>query len=425
MNRTGSGALRVVLDARMPDGAYGGVQQWIIGVAEALSTLDGGGEEYLFLTLPGDDAWLRPFVRGACCIVESPPGASRSTWLGPARRRVAQVPGARAAWRAAKSVAARHRTVPGSDGTVERLEADVVHFPHQAGFVTTIPTLYQPWDLQHRHLPELFPRYERMRRDEAYRALCEAAATVITASTWVKRDIMAEYGIAAEKIAVVNVPPPTAAYEEPPPAEADQIRRRLGLPERFIYYPAQTWPHKNHHRLFQALGELRRSGLTVPLVCSGHSNEHERAAIRSAREAGVADSVKFMGFLTSREVVAVYRAADALVFPSLYEGWGLPIVEAFRAGLPVACSDTTSLPELVGDAAVVFDPHDVSAMADAVRAVWTDGALAARLAELGRQRANCFSWERVAATLRAHYRRVGGRRLDERDLTLLATEAIV
>jgi glycosyltransferase involved in cell wall biosynthesis len=241
----------------------------------------------------------------------------------------------------------------------------------------------------------------------------------------VRDDLVEQYGLDPDRIAVINVPPATAAYPEPSVDELEATRHRLQLPERFIYYPAQTWPHKNHRGLFRALGLLRRSGLAVPLVCSGHPNEHQRATTRAARDAGVADLVTFAGFLPPLDVMALYRLARAIVFPSLYEGWGLPILEAFRANLPVACSSVTSLPELVGDAALVFDPHDERAIADAVHAVWADDARREILAERGRRRAECFSWDRVAMTLRAHYRHVTGRTLDERDQSLLAAESRV
>lgn len=418
-------ALRTVLDARLPDGAYGGVQQWIIGLAEAFSSLAAGEEEYIFLVDPGHGAWLKPFVSGPCSIREAVTDRRSGRLASGLRSRVADLPGARAAWRAARSLSPRPPSLPVSDGTIEGLEADVVHFTFQDAFVTDVPSLYQPWDLQHRHLPQFFPPSERRRRDVTYRAFCEQASTVVAASRWVKRDLVELFGIDGGRIAVVNVPPPTSAYPEPDPDQLRTIRRDLGLPEKFVYYPAQTWPHKNHARLFQALGELRRSGLSIPLVCSGHRNEHHRAAVRAARDAGVAEAVTFLGFLTPLEIMVVYRSARALVFPSLYEGWGLPIVEAFRAGLPVACSNVTSLPELVADAAILMDPLDVGSIAEAIRELWTDDARAATLAGRGRLRAQCFSWAHVALTLRAHYRRVAGRRLEEPDRRLLAAGSVV
>jgi glycosyltransferase involved in cell wall biosynthesis len=113
------------------------------------------------------------------------------------------------------------------------------------------------------------------------------------------------------------------------------------------------------------------------------------------------------------------------VFPSLYEGWGLPIVEAFQTGLPVACSNVTSLPELVADAALVFDPRDLDAMAAAIRRLWIDDAFAAELIRLGHLRGACFSWYRTGLTLRALYRQVAGRPINEDDRRLVEAQPIV
>ena len=421
----GSG-LRVVLDARVWDGASGGVQQWVLGLASAFSSLEPSGDEYLFLVNAGREAWLTPFVSGACRIVATAAPEHRRSPVSSFRSQIAaRLPVIRTGWRRLKSARRRPVTLPISDGTVERLGADVVHFTFQDAFVTDIPSLYQPWDLQHVHLPEFFSNRERARRELTYRAFCAQAASIVTATNWVKRDVMAHYGVPPERIAVVDVPPVTSAYPELTPEAATAIGQRMQLPDRFLLYPAQTWPHKNHARLFQALGQLRADGLRVPLVCSGQRNEHHAAVLRAAREAGIGNDVQLVGFVTPMEIGALYRSARALIFPSLYEGWGLPIVEAFQTGLPVACSNVTSLPELVGVAALVFDPRDTDAIAAAIRRLWVDDALAAELARLGRLRGACFSWHRTALTLRAHYRQVAGRQIDEADRALIEAQPLV
>ncbi len=417
--------LRVVLDARVWDRASGGVQQWVLGLAAAFSALEPNGDEYLFLVDPGHEAWLRPFVSDPCRIVltQAPPYrasvAAVRSWIGK------RLPALRAVWRRNRGTRFPSTAIPISDGTVERLGADIVHFTFQDGFITSVPSLYQPWDLQHLHLPEFFSATDHARREVIYRAFCAQAATVVTASKWVKRDLVAQYGIAADRIAVVNVPPVTSAYSEPTLETVASMRGRRQIPDPFLFYPAQPWPHKNHARLFQALGRLRASGLRIRLVCSGERNEHYPAVLRAAEEAGIRDDVDFLGFVSPTEVAALYGSAHALVFPSLFEGWGMPILEAFRAGLPVACSNATSLPDLVGDAALVFDPHDEKAIAGAIRRLWTDDALATRLADLGRQRVERFSWERTALILRAHYRQIANAPLDDDDRELLTAEPLV
>ncbi len=417
--------MRVVIDARMPDGQPGGVQQWVIGLAAALSKLESNDDEYLFLVDAGHEGWLRPYLSGS------------SRLLYPAlRRRVARRARLtlRPIWRWAASVfpvlrrlrgqvfaVALRKPVPHSDGTIEAVLADVVHFPWQGAFLTDVPSLYQPWDLQHLHLPEFFTPEQREWREVRYRAFCDQAALIITASDWVKRDLVSQYGIDPGRIAVVNVPPATAAYAEPSLLEERDILVDLGLPERFVYFPAQTWPHKNHVRLFEALRELRDDNMVVPLVCSGQHNESFPQVQRAATALGIDADVRFLGYVDPVVVQVLYKRATALIFPTLYEGWGLPILEAFSNGLPVACSNVTSLPELVDGAALIFDPYDAHDIAAATRRLWTDQVLALELAERGRAVASRYDWRRTALVMRAYYRREGGQALSGEDLALLAS----
>ena len=141
---------------------------------------------------------------------------------------------------------------------------------------------------------------------------------------------------------------------------------------------------------------------------------------RRVGELGLAGQVAFTGFLGPSELKAVYRMARLVVFPSRFEGFGMPVVEAFRLGVPVACSNATSLPEVAGDAALLFDPGDPDAVAAAIRRLWTDEALRAELVGRGRERVRQFSWDEVARRCRALYRMVGLRPLDEADRALLA-----
>ena len=295
----------------------------------------------------------------------------------------------------------------------------VVHFTFQEAFLTDIPSIYQPWDLQHLHLPEFFTADQRRWREVAYPLFCERAELVIVASEWAKQDVARRLGIPASKIAIVEVPPVVSAYPIPDASTVERIRLQLRLPSRFIFYPAQTWPHKNHIRLLEAIALIRdRQGVDIDLVCSGSQNTHFAEIERTVRRLGLQDRIRFLGFVEPIEIQSLYRLARCMVFPSLFEGWGLPIVEAFSVGLPVACSNVTSLPAMVGDAALLFDPRDVDAMAEAIVAIWEDEDLRATLASRAYQVVGRFDWGRTARTFRAHYRSIGGRELtpDDRDL---------
>jgi glycosyltransferase involved in cell wall biosynthesis len=241
-------------------------------------------------------------------------------------------------------------------------------------------------------------------------------------TSWGRRDLIESYALAPEKVAVVPWGSVLWEYPEPDESDLEEIRVRLSLPDGFLLYPAQTWPHKNHARLLEALSLLSsREGVEIQLVCPGRRNSHYRRIRERLHELGLEGSVSFPGFVSPLELRGLYRLARGLVFPSLFEGWGLPVCEAFEAGLPLACSTATGLPDLVGDAGVLFDPEDPAAIADSVLRIWSDDRLRAKLVERGRERSRLFSFERSARLFRAHYRRVGGRKLAEEDRILLAS----
>jgi glycosyltransferase involved in cell wall biosynthesis len=308
-----------------------------------------------------------------------------------------------------------------SDGTIEAAGVDVVHFPFQDAFTTEVPSLYQPHDLQHLHLPDLLSPWIRKRRERIYRTHCERAAAVVTMSSWGRRDFIERYGLPEERVWVVPGASVLPEYPAPSPSEREEIRGRLSLPGSFLFYPAQPWPHKNHELLLEALAVVReRTGTTIPLVCSGAPPGHFHQVRDRAIELGFEKTAIFPGFVSPTELRALYELATALVFPSRFEGWGLPVCEAFSAGLPVASSSATGLPDLVGDAGLIFDPESTDGIADAVQRLWTDEDLRRQLAERGRKRSELFSWDRTARLFRAHYRRIGGRTLAEEDRILLA-----
>ena len=309
-----------------------------------------------------------------------------------------------------------------SDGTVERAGADLVHFPIQDAFLTELPSIYQPHDLQHLHHPEFFSAWERARRERIYRTHCERARMVVAMTSWGRRDLVESYGLPEEKVRVVPWGSVLWEYPKPSAADLERLRRALSLPDRFLLYPAQTWPHKNHERLLEALALIkRREGLAVPLVCPGKRSSHFERIERRMRELDLADTTQFPGFVSPLELRGLYELATALVFPSRFEGWGLPVCEAFSAGLPVASSSAAGLPDLVGDAGLLFDPGDPEEIARCVLRLWRDPVLRQTLAERGSARGERFSFHHTARLFRAHYRRIGRADLSEEDRILLAS----
>lgn len=422
-----SSPLRVCIDARLVSGERGGVEQVVIGLASALSRLDDGDEQYLFLVDPGHTAWLEPFVFGPSSLLMAGPASGGSERRGAEGRLRGVV---KAAVPAPVRTAIRGRLfapggLPESDGTIERAGIDVLHFPMQVGFRTPIPSIFAPQDLQHLHLPQFFSRGEIARRERTYRALCERAAIVTVMSSWGRDDIVARYGLPPEKVLVAPGAPAIEAYESPTEEGLAATRDRFGLREPFALYPAKAWPHKNHLRLVAALKLLRERGIGVPVVLTGAQRGFD-APIRAEADAwGVTDLVHFVGYVTPDELSALYRMARVMVFPSLFEGWGLPVVEAMLAGVPVACSNATCLPAVTGGAAELFDPASTPAIADAIAKVWQDDRLRERLVSAGRARAALFSWGQSARIFRAAYRKLGGRELSADDRALLAARPIV
>jgi glycosyltransferase involved in cell wall biosynthesis len=415
---------RICIEARVPDGASGGIQQVVLGLAAGLTAItDEEGEQYRFLVDEGAERWLAPYIKPPCELLRVPErlgyrllAMARRGWADPLT-----------VWRKlpiVRSVALPPPTV--SDGFVEAAGAQVMHFPYQDAFLTRVPSIYHPHDLQHAHLPELFTKRERARRERLYGVFCRHASLVAVASSWVKRDVESHFGLSPRKVVVVPLAPPSAAYPTPSDAEIAVIRRRLALPDAFVFYPAQTWPHKNHLGLLEALAILRRrSGLRIPFVSSGHRNEHFRTVMERAKSFGLDADVRFVGYVSPVELQSLYRLARAVVIPSRFEAGSFPLWEAQLASVPVACSNVTSLPVQAGDSVLLFEPDRPEEIADAVERLWTDAALRQELVRRGRENVARFSWDTTARLFRAHYRQLGGWHLTDGDRALLASAPIM
>jgi glycosyltransferase involved in cell wall biosynthesis len=256
--------------------------------------------------------------------------------------------------------------------------ADAVHYPLTAPVpLTRTPSIVTLHDLQHRDLPQMFSRAERAYRALAYDRAARRAARVIVISEFVRDRAVAALGLDPERIRVV---PQGLDHELLVPGAAER--------EPFLLYPARAWPHKNHAALFEAFALLRRERPGLRLVLTGDDFPN------------VPEGVEARGRVPRAELVSLLQRASALVFPSLYEGFGMPVVEAMACGCPVACSNAAALPEVVGDAARLFDPRDAQSIAAAVRDVLDDPAA---WAERGLLRAEGFSWDATARATDAVY----------------------
>jgi glycosyltransferase involved in cell wall biosynthesis len=231
-------------------------------------------------------------------------------------------------------------------------------------------------------------------------AVARRATRLIADSRATADDLQELLGVPESHIDVVPCGPGLPA-SAPPTPEA-QLRAELGLGDRpLVLSVSARRAHKNLVRLIEAMAQVPDAALVLPGYPSAHDDELRAVA----RQAGVEDRVHLCAWVEDGQIEGLYAAATCLAFPSLAEGFGLPVLEAMVRGLPVACSGVSSLPEVAGDAALLFDPLSVDAIAGAIGHLLADPALRARLVERGRARASLFSWERTAAETAATYRR--------------------
>jgi len=422
--------LKVLINAQMaPGGKYGGVEQFLMGLVYGLGRLTDGEEQYTLITPPESPDWLKPLMgpnQRSVAARRAETKTGRAEWakrlLGPLRRPTGEL---RIAVRRFLSGGPRGFLLPQSDGFYESLGGDVIHFPFQGFIRCGLPSVYNPWDLQHLHYPQFLSKKLIAGREAGYRGACHFAQAVAAGSSAVKSDLQEQYGIDPRKIFVIHCAPPAALYEGITDEVAQDVRARHGLPDLFAFFPAQTWAHKNHLRLLEAIRLLRdRNGIRLNLVCTGTINEHWQVITRRIKKLGLQSQVVFLGFVSPIELRSLYRLAQFVVFPSLFEGAGLPVIEAFQEGVAVTCSDIPPLREYGGDAVLTFDPQSSDSIAASLVRISGDQALREQLRARGQRRARLFTWERTGKTYRALYRKVAGVPLSDEDLHLLSNDNV-
>lgn len=282
---------------------------------------------------------------------------------------------------------------------------------HMAPPFAGVPTVITVHDLSALTMPEYHTRRNRLLTVPQMLLSLRRATRIIAVSRATARDVTGLPGIDPARVRVImEAPTPGLA-----PASPDAVRelvRRLDLPRPFVLFLGALEPRKNVATLIQALGRLRRDGDDrTRLVIAGAEGWRNDDVYAEARRIGLGGAVHFAGYVAAADLPALYGAATAFVYPSIFEGFGLPPLEAMVCGTPVVCSNTSSLPEVVGDAAITADPLDVDALATALRRVLDDADLRARLRTAGFVRASLFSWERTASrTLEVYHEAIAERR---------------
>lgn len=276
------------------------------------------------------------------------------------------------------------------------LRADVAFFPH---YDVPLPdlsprTVVTVQDLSHFKLPEQFPRWKRMLASRVLERAVRRASRVVVTSRWTRGDLVERHPEVAEKLEVIPLGVnPFRAPGDPPSRRVAEA----AAAGPFLLCVGNRKPHKNLEAAVETLVRVRRSLPAARLVVAGEDFGEDGGVRDRARQHGVEEAVVWFGHASDAELAHLYQSAGCLLFPSLYEGFGLPPLEAMAAGLPVVASDRASVPEVVGNAAAVVGPHDWDAMAAAAARLLSDTAHRAAMVERGRERAAHFRWEETAA----------------------------
>jgi len=294
-------------------------------------------------------------------------------------------------------------------------QADLIHFPYNWSFPLRkrAPTILTVHDVIPFTFREAMGRFTNLfLYKPGIRLACHLNDVIVTVSEFSKRDIAEKVGVPRDKIRVI----PNGLRElAPPDEELDRaLDERWGLQDGFVLNVGGIHERKNIPRLVQAFARLiRQHGYPGKLLITGSVSgapyrvRMKRICDRAVAEAGMEDRVVFTGFIPDAELDSLLRRADMLVYPSLYEGFGLPVLEAMQVGTPVVTSNLTAMPEVAAGAALLIDPHSVDEMVAAMKRLLEDEALRRDLIRRGKERARLFSWERTARQYLELYQEVG------------------
>jgi alpha-1,3-rhamnosyl/mannosyltransferase len=298
---------------------------------------------------------------------------------------------------------------------ISRLSLSLLHSPYYVHpYRLRVPTLLTVYDT----IPARFPHYFSLPTRVLIRVLkrlaLRTAAHCVAISNSTKADFARLHGVDPGRMTAI----PLAAdgcFRPAQPAAIASVRKQYRLPDSYALYVGVNKPHKNLVRLIDAWSSLEGSADQVGhrqtvLVLAGQEDTRYPQARRRAEELGLTDSVRFLGAVSESTLPALYSGSVVFVFPSLYEGFGLPVLEAMACGTPVACSNSSSLPELVGDAALTFEPTDVASIAETLLLLLGDTEVRSDMSRRGLDRARRFSWTETARRTLALYRAVVAKR---------------
>jgi glycosyltransferase involved in cell wall biosynthesis len=292
---------------------------------------------------------------------------------------------------------------------LEALRPDVAHFTN--GMIpigSPVATVVTVHDMSLRLYPNCHPVRRLLLNRPLMHLAIRRASSIVTVSNSARRDLLRLHGVAPDRVAVVHEAASPAFRPIADRAWLEDVRARYALPRQFMLYVGTIEPRKNLSRLMSAFADARKAGIPHHLVCVGPYGWSSRDLAGHIERLGIQDVVHFTGYVPFEDLPAIYNLGEFFAFPSLYEGFGLPVVEAMACGIPVLTSTTSSLGEIAGDAAETIDPTDTDAIADAIVRLATDADLRRDRAERGFQRARGFSWAQTARDMLAVYHRAAG-----------------
>jgi glycosyltransferase involved in cell wall biosynthesis len=290
---------------------------------------------------------------------------------------------------------------------------DLLHVQYTGPLHGSTPLVVSVHDVSYLEHPQYFTRFRSTQLRFTVKRTLKRAARVLTPSEFSRRAILRHYPMDEDKVVVVPNAVSSGFRAMEREVARSAVQQRFGVPGPFVLTVGDLQPRKNHLGLLAAFREVLKAHpkLTHQLVFVGKETWYSKELHQAVDRSGIRDRVHFTGFVEDADLVQFYGACDLFVFPSFYEGFGLPILEAMACGRAVACSNAAAMPEVADSAAILFDPHSTAEMARAMIDILADPELRVRLERLGHQRAATFSWQKAAEqTLNVYYEVAGGKR---------------
>ncbi len=401
--------IHIFLDARTATPHFPGIGRYVRNLAAAMVPLLADDERLTLLWDPSTPgAWdPTPLADERVSVVPapvSPFGLAQQVWIPKLLN--AQWTMHNAQWGGARPISqSPNLPIPNPQSPI--YHSPYYLMPYTVPLMARMPGVLTFYDLIPVRFPDLVSAQARLLFRFAMRLALRSVRQIIAISESARQDLMTDFGVDPARITAIPLAP-DPRFRPQSQAEVRRVRDKYGLPDNFLLYLGINKPHKNLLRLIDAYANLPFAIRHSPLVIAGAWDDRYPESKHRVEALDLGDVVRFLGRIDDADLPGLYAAATLFVFPSRYEGWGLPVVEAMACGTPVACSDASSLPEAAGEAALLFDPDDTAAITAALERGLSDSGLRADLAERGLAQAARFTWAGNASATLDIYRTVLG-----------------